>query len=415
LNLAENAFDGTIPQELNELTNLRFLSIQREGGILGTTDVGLHQGKSSLQGLGLNGPLPAFDKLQYISELYLGVNGITGSIPSNFLDGVLDKTAKIRVDLTSNAITGTVPASLTQFESMSLFVGGNRITTIADGLCSKAQWMDGDVATYQCDGILCPAGTYNAIGRGAGATSCQACDTGTGGFLGSFECLSSSDVQEGSEREILEQLYNAMNGPNWIDNTNWLDPDESICNWHGIQCVSDQDNSVASINLSNNRLSNALPSEVYGLPNLMELKLRGNDIIFTFNGIGRASNLESLDLENIGLTSVIGITQASNLKLLRLDGNSFPVFPSEIFDLTGLEVLSLSNNLFPIDAFPSDLQFLTSLTYLACSGCGFAGPIPSFLTSMSNLQCKCWQLGLSNSKVGTASSCTHLLFPLIQI
>jgi hypothetical protein len=52
---------------------------------------------------------------------------------------------------------------------------------------------------------------------------------------------------------------------------------------------------------------------------------------------------------------------------------------------------------------------------LACSGCGFAGPIPSFLTSMSNLQCKCWQLGLSNSKVGTASSCTHLLFPLIQI
>ena len=385
---------------MNELTNLRFLSLQREGGILGTTDVGVHQGKSSLQGLGLTGPLPAFDKLQYITELYLGVNGISGSIPFNFLDGVLDKTAAVKIDLTSNTITGTLPASLTQFENMSLFVGGNQITGIADGLCSKAQWMGGDVATYQCDGILCPAGTYNSIGReGQGAPSCQACATGTGGFLGSFECLSSSEVQEGSERDILELLYKAMDGPNWIDNTNWLDPDESICNWFGIQCVSDSENSVSSIDLSNNRLSNSFPSDVYDLPNLMELKLNGNDIIFSFNGIGRASNLQSLDLEDIGLTSVIGINRASNLKLLRLDGNNFPVFPSDIFDLTGLEVLSLSNNLFPEEVFPSDIQFLTSLTYFACSGCGLTSQIPPFLVSLSNLQCKsrCWASGSGGS------------------
>jgi Leucine-rich repeat (LRR) protein len=410
LNLAENAFDGTIPPQLNDLVNLRFLSIQREGGILGTSDVGINQGKSSLQGIGLTGTLPAFDKLKYINELYLGVNGITGTIPYNFLDGVEDKTSVIKIDLTSNAITGTIPASLTQFDSMSLFVGGNRITDISDGLCSKSKWMGGDVGSYGCDAILCPAGTYNAIGReGSGASTCQGCGTGTGGLLGSFECLSSNEVQEGSEREILELLYSAMDGPNWLDNTNWLDPDESICNWYGIQCVSDSEDSVASIDLSNNRLRNAFPSEVYDLPNLLEINLQGNDIIFSFNGIGSASNLEALNLAETGVTSVIGITQASNLKLLRLDTNNFPVFPEDVLDLTSLEVLSLSNNLFPEEPFPSGLQYLTSLTYLACSGCGFTGPIPEWLSSLPNLQyLKLSQNALSGSIPASLESVVSL-------
>jgi len=387
LNLAENNFDGTIPPELNDLTNLRFLSIQREGGILGTADVGINQGKSSLQGLGLTGPLPAFDKLKYISELYLGVNGITGSIPFNFLDGVEDKGAPIKVDLTSNVLTGTLPASLTQFEQLSLYAAGNRITGIADGLCSKSEWLNGDVGSFQCDGILCPDGTYNAIGRASsGASSCQTCSSGTNGYLGSFACLSNDEVQEGSEREILELLYNAMDGPNWIDNTNWLDPDESICDWYGIDCISDSDKSVASIDLSNNRLSNKFPSEVYNLPNLMELILSGNDITFNFNGIGNAVYLESLDLEDTGLSSLSGVSQAENLRLLRVDRNNFSEFPNEVLDLTNLEVLSMSDNFFTDQPVPNQLRLLTSLTYLSCSGCGFTGPVPAWLGSMPSLQ-----------------------------
>jgi Leucine-rich repeat (LRR) protein len=387
LSLAENAFDGTIPPELNDLVNLRFLSIQREGGILGTSDVGINHGQSSLQGVGLSGPLPAFDKLKYIQELYLGVNGITGSLPYNFLDGIENKAAPIKVDLTSNAITGTIPASLTQFDSMTLFVGGNRITDIADGLCSKSKWMGGNVGSFECGAILCPVGTYNTIGRqGPGASTCQDCDTGTGGFLGSFDCLSSSEVQEGSERDILQLLYNSMDGPNWLDNTNWLDPDESICNWYGIQCTSDNEESVASIDLSNNRLSKSFPPEVYDLPNLLEINIQRNDIIFSFDGIGRAVNLEALNLAETSLTSVVGVTQASNLKLLRLDSNSFSVFPNEILDLKTLEVLSLSNNLFPEEQFPSGLQYLTSLTYFECWGCGFTGPVPGWLSTLSKLQ-----------------------------
>jgi Leucine-rich repeat (LRR) protein len=386
LNLAENNFAGTIPPELNDLTNLRFLSIQREGGILGTTDVGINHGTSSQQGLGLTGPLPAFDKLQNIQELYLGANGLTGSIPYNFLDGVQDKGSFVKVDLTSNMLTGAIPASLTQFDAMSLYAAGNRITGIANGLCSKAEWMNRDVDGLACNGILCPAGTYNVIGRASPTSACLTCDTASGDFLGSFQCLSSTDVQEGSERSILELLYNTMDGPNWIDNTNWLDPDSSICDWFGIECVSDTIQSVSSIVLRQNRLKNTFPPQIYQLPNLIELNLQGNAIIFNFNEIANAVSLESLDLEDIGLTSLFGISQATGLKLLRVDGNDFSAFPTDVFSLTSIEVLSLSDNYFPQEAVPSGLSSLTSLSYFACSGCGFVGPIPSFFGSMMSLE-----------------------------
>jgi len=387
LNLAENNFEGTIPVELNDLTNLRFLSLQREGGVLGSSDIGIDQGKSSFKGVGLTGTLPAFDKLTRITELYLGVNGLTGSIPYNFLGGVGNKALQIKIDLTSNMLTGSLPASLTQFDKLSLYASGNRLSGIANGLCDKSGWMGGDVGSFQCDGILCPIGSYNAIGRKSNdAPSCQTCATGTNGYLGSFDCLSSSDVQGGSEREILEQLYYAMDGPNWIDNTNWLDPDEPICIWKGIQCDSARTKSVSSIDLSYNRLSNQFPSQLYQLPNLKELNLQGNTITFNFNGIKNAVNLESLDIEDTGLTSLFGIGQASNIKLLRVDNNNFDSFPNEVFDLSNLEVLSLSGNLFSQEQMPSSLQLFRSMTYFACSGCGFTGPVPSWLGSMEHLQ-----------------------------
>jgi Leucine-rich repeat (LRR) protein len=385
LNLAENSFVGTIPRELNDLSNLRFLSLQREGGILGTNDVGINQGANSLPGVGLTGTLPPFDGLPYLTELYLGGNGLTGSIPFTFLDGVIDTSSLIKVDLTSNDLTGIVPASLTQFDQMSLFIGGNRITGIAEGLCNKASWLGGAVGTSGCNAILCPAGTYSSIGRQDSAVVCQSCETGTDGILGSFICQSAGEAQEGSERLILESLFKAMGGPNWIDNTNWLS-DASICDWFGIDCLSDSIKSVGSINLSNNRLSGTFPTQIYGLPSLLELNLRGNDISISFDGIANAAGLQLLNLEETGLNSIEGIGQATSLRLVRLDGNKLTTFPLAILSLPALEVLSLSDNSFTPQEMPSSLQTKTSLTYFACAGCGFTGPVPTWLGSLVNMQ-----------------------------
>ena len=387
LNLAENNFEGTIPQELNELTELRFLSIQRDGGVMGTTDIGINQGDSSALGPGLTGPLPALDNLKSISELYLGVNSLTGTVPFNFLDGVSNKDSLIKVDITSNQLTGTLPASLTQFQKMSFYAAGNRFTDIADGLCVKTEWMNGNVATYECDGILCPVNTYNTLGRkGGDSTTCRTCPDGTSGYIGSFECLSSTEQQEKTEQAILEKLYREMNGDSWIDNTNWMDMDESICTWFGIQCISDDNPSVTSIDLGNNRLGHTFTTEIFNLPNLRELDLHGNAIRFSFEGIGNAKNLEYLDLEDLSIHSLTGVEKATEIKVLRVDRNLLNAFPEEIYALSKLEALSMSKNSFPKQGIPVRLQDFSNLIHLSCSNCGFIGNIPTWLGSMSNLE-----------------------------
>jgi Leucine-rich repeat (LRR) protein len=387
LNMAENNFEGTIPLALNDLTDLKFLSLQREGGITGS-DVGIAQAASSVTGPGLSGSLPALEGLKSISELYLGVNSLSGSLPYNFLDGVDVKTAPLKVDLTSNLITGSLPGSLSQFDKMDIYMADNRITGIADALCAKSDWLSGAVGKFDCEGILCPANKYNAgVGRKRDVSNpCQDCATGTDGFLGSIECLTEQEKKEGKERTLLEQLYRAASGDFWLNYEGWMDGDVSICDWYGIECESDENPTVISIDLESNNLRGSVPTEIYRLPNLQTLNLQGNVVDFKFDGIGFASALESLDLEEMGLTSVTGIKGATSLNSLRIARNSISTFPTEIFDLVNLEVLELSDNPFQEQPMPTNFQNFPNLVYLGCSACGFTGAVPQFLGFMDNLQ-----------------------------
>lgn len=387
LNMAENNFEGTIPLALNDLTDLKFLSLQREGGITGA-DVGIAQGDSSVSGPGLSGPLPALEGLKAISELYLGVNSLSGSLPYNFLDGVDSKTAPLKVDLTSNLITGTLPGSLSQFDKMDLFVADNRITGIADALCAKEDWLSGAVGKFNCEGILCPENKYNpGIGRKRDLSNpCQDCSTGTDGILGGVECLTEQQKRESGERALLEELYRSASGDFWLNNEGWMDGDESICDWYGIECESDNNPSVTSIDLESNNLRGSIPTEIYRLSSLQTLNLQGNIIDLKFDGIGLATALESLDLEEMGLQSVTGINEATSLISLRIARNSIRTFPLEVFELANLQVLDMSDNPFQQQPMPTSFQNLVSLVYLGCAACGFTGALPQFLGSMENLQ-----------------------------
>jgi len=386
LNLAENNFDGTIPQALNDLTNLQFLSLQREGGVLGSSDVGINQKDSSALGAGFTGPLPSFNRLAVIKELYLGMNSLTGSIPYNFLDGVIATDSEIRVDLMSNLLTGTIPASLTQFENLSLYAADNRITAIESALCDQAAWLDGNVGQYLCAGILCPVGTFSTLGRQTAELSCETCSEGANSFMGSVECLSGAQKQENSERAVLEQLYNEMNGENWLVNTNWMDPDESVCTWYGITCPSATNRTVISIELEDNRLLNALPARVWNsLPNLETLNLKKNEIEVSLQGISSATSLRYLDLSETGLNTLTGVQGAGQLTGLLADGNSLSSFPWEILGLSGLRTLSLSDNPFSKTTLP-ELHQLPELSYIGLSSCGITGTIPTTLGLMTQLE-----------------------------
>ena len=74
-----------------------------------------------------------------------------------------------------------------------------------------------------------------------------------------------STVDSLDERAVLEILYHATDGTNWIDNTNWLSA-EPIDTWHGVG--TDSAGRVIEVRLESNSLNGVIPSELGDLTNL---------------------------------------------------------------------------------------------------------------------------------------------------
>ena len=77
------------------------------------------------------------------------------------------------------------------------------------------------------------------------------------------------------DRAVLVELYNATDGANWADNTNWLS-DEPMREWHGV--TTDDEGRVAELSLSDNQLTGEIPTELGNLSNLQSLDLGGNQL-----------------------------------------------------------------------------------------------------------------------------------------
>ena len=77
------------------------------------------------------------------------------------------------------------------------------------------------------------------------------------------------------DRLALVALYNATDGANWTNNTNWL-TNEAISEWHGV--VTDGEGRVKRLLLGHNELSGSIPPELGNLANLQRLYLSGNDL-----------------------------------------------------------------------------------------------------------------------------------------
>ena len=73
------------------------------------------------------------------------------------------------------------------------------------------------------------------------------------------------------DRAALVALYNATDGDNWTNNSNWLST-EQIGNWHGV--TTGVDDRVESLILWNNNLNGTLPVEIGNLAKLTMLDLQ---------------------------------------------------------------------------------------------------------------------------------------------
>ena len=130
------------------------------------------------------------------------------------------------------------------------------------------------------------------------------------------------DAASGSaktDREALVALYNATDGANWSDNTNWLS-DAPIGEWHGV-FVDYDTGRVVWLHLNRNELSGEIPAELGSLSNLDRLSRSSNDLSGEIPAeLGSLSNLTSLLLGGNALSGEIPaeLGSLSNLETLDL-------------------------------------------------------------------------------------------------
>ena len=85
--------------------------------------------------------------------------------------------------------------------------------------------------------------------------------------LGNAACteLAEAQTDPSTDRVALVALYNATDGPNWSNKTNWLSA-EPIGEWHGV--TTDGSGRVTALDLDENELNGKMPAELGSLSNL---------------------------------------------------------------------------------------------------------------------------------------------------
>ena len=162
-----------------------------------------------------------------------------------------------------------------------------------------------------------------------------------------------------SDRAILVALYEATDGGNWNNSTNWLS-DEPLGEWFGV--TTDDNGRVTHLELGENGLSGSLPSSLGGLAYLEVLTLFRNELSGSLpSSLGNLTRLERLELGynqfSGGLPSSLG--NLTNLRVLWLGGNQlWSALPSSLVNLTNLKELDLRDMQL---CAPTDADFQTWL------------------------------------------------------
>ncbi|MFK8012443.1 MAG: leucine-rich repeat domain-containing protein [Marinicellaceae bacterium] len=170
------------------------------------------------------------------------------------------------------------------------------------------------------------------------------------------------------EKDALITLYNATNGDNWTEKSNWLQGDPCDNSWYGITC---EENSIIGIDLGSqpgsfigNNLVGEIPIEIQNLINLETLLLNDNQI----------HGAIPIELGNL-----------QNLKRLYLAGNQLTgTIPPELGNLSNLQSLWLLENQLT-GSIPSELGNLTQLNFLRLHSNRLTGEIPSDLGNPNSL------------------------------
>lgn len=399
LRLQDNTLTGSLPSELGSLTNLRRLNLSNNQALSGPVPRSFFE--LTLSGLYLGGTslcVPLEDEFENwlsgisdsqatrcgdpavaaLTSLYNATDGPNWSGRENWLSqqplgawyGVsADNTGQVTgLNLADNNLSGSLPpilAILTALRSLNL--SGNDALT--GPLPRSFLKLNLEVLQLTDTDLCAPSDTeFQSWVRGIPDTDVSICGSSS------------------PDREALVAFYQATNGPNWNQSTNWLS-DEPLHKWHGVQ--TDPEGRVTGISLTDNNLTGRLPPVIGQLQHLVGLRLFGNRISGSIPPeLGNLSKLRSLYLDGClihgSIPSELG--QLTGLIRLSLSGNSLSgSIPPELGQLTNLISLTLSGNELT-GAIPPELGNLKNLDRMFLSNNALTGPIPPELGQLENLR-----------------------------
>ena len=205
-----------------------------------------------------------------------------------------------------------------------------------------------------------------------------------------------TDDTPAGDRAALTAFYDATGGDNWWRNTHWLS-DRPLGEWYGV--TTDSGGRVTALELSDNRLTGAVPDVLGSLTRLELLDLSRNALAGGIPAaLGELAGLRRLHLGFNRLTGTIPseLGNLSNLEFLNLRWNEFRTpIPPELGNLNRLEVLNLEYALVT-GQIPSALGNLANLTVLDLQdNFALTGPIPAALGNLTSLE---W-LGLGGNRL----------------
>ena len=362
--LYENNLDGELPQELGNLSTLYTLA---------------------LSGNRLTGEIPSsIGNLTSLTSLGLSDNQLTGAIPSS----IGNLTGLTYMNLSDNELTGAIPSSIGNLSNLvDLYLPNNQLSGEVPSELAGLPNLEFLMLSGNQWGGCIPLGIAEVVAEGSDIL-----------WLGVPLCAQAAGgVSPASDREALVALYNATDGPNWFNNTNWLS-DEPLGEWHGISVG--QAGRVVALDLSSNGLSGDLPEELGSLSSLRKLYLYYNELSGEIpSELGVLTRLRELDLHSNALSGEIPSELASitPLRELYLHSNELSgEIPSELGSLPLLRELDLYSNTLSGE-IPPQLGNLSSLKWLSLHDNQLRGSIPPEFGKLAKVE---WMYLSGNSLNG---------------
>ena len=376
LDLGQNQLTGELPSSIGNLSSLTYLHL-RLNKLTGELPSSIGN-LSSLTHLNLNrnqltGELPSLiGNLSSLTSLYLRQNQLTGELPSS----IGNLSSLTHLDLRQNQLTGELPSSIGNLSNVvSLDLSNNQLSgEIPSELAGLPNLEFLMLSGNQWGGCI-PLGIAEAAALGSDILrlGIPLCAQAAGG------------ASAASDREALVALYNATDGPNWVNNTNWLS-DEPLGEWHGVSVG--HAGRVTVLDLSGNGLSGALPEELGNLPSLRKLYLHSNELSGQIpSELGSLTLLRELYLHSNELSGQIP-SQLGSLTLLReldLYSNSLSgEMPPRLGNLSSLKWLSLHDNQLR-GSIPPEFGELAEVEWMYLSGNSLSGEVPDELGELPRL------------------------------